>query len=163
MAAPVTTGRIDPSGIAIPEIALEDGYSSKIAFAIDPDVALFEKTVTPPAIDGGDPIDTTTMFNVTWRTFLPRALKTLDEVTLTCAYDPVCYTQLLSLININGSITVEFADGTTLDFWGFMRRFEPQQLVEGTHPEANVTIRPSNWDSALNVEAGPALTETAGT
>jgi len=25
MAAPVTTGRIDPSGIAIPEIALEDG------------------------------------------------------------------------------------------------------------------------------------------
>lgn len=42
---------------------LGDGFSTKIAFAADADVSLWEKTVTPPGVDGGDAVDTSTMHN----------------------------------------------------------------------------------------------------
>jgi hypothetical protein len=101
MGAPTVTARVDPPGIK-----LDDGHSTTFAFSADANVNLWEKTVTPPGIDGGDEIDTTTMHNNTWRTRAPRQLKTLTEMSCTCAYDPVVYTELLALINVRQSITV---------------------------------------------------------
>lgn len=158
MAAPSASARVDPSGIK-----LKDGYSSLITFARDTNAALWEKTVTPPGVDGGDAIEQTTMHNDDWRTFAPRSLKTLTEHTFTAAYDPVFYTDVLSLVNFEDTITVTFPDGSTLAFFGYLKMFEPGELVEGEQPEATVTIVPTNWDSANDVEAAPVMTSVAGT
>lgn len=158
MAAPATTARATPDGRY-----LKDGYQTLIAPAADPDVAFWEKTVTPPGMDGGDAIDNTTMHNETWRTMRSRALVTLTDMTLTVAYDPDIYDEALALLNVETSWTVHFPDGSTLDFYGFLRLFEPQDMSEGEQPEANITISPTNFDVTNNVEAGPVMTEVAGT
>lgn len=158
MAPPATTARIAPAGIK-----LDDGFSTQVAFAKDANVSFWEKTVQPPGLDGGDAIETTTMFNAAWRTMGARQLKTLTEASIVAAYDPDVYNNILALVNVEGDITVHFPDGSTLDFFGYLRVFEPQDCEEGAQPEANITIQPTNFDPVNFVEAAPVLTSVSGT
>jgi hypothetical protein len=158
MASPETTVRIEPDGIDLP-----DGFSAKIAFAADPDISIWEKTVTPPGLDGGDSIDTTTMHNSIWRTKRARSLVTGTDAQVTCGYDPDCYDEILAILNVEGSITVAFPDGSTYDFFGYLQKFEPSALQEGTYPEATLTIVQTDYDPVNHVEAGPIMTEVPGT
>ena len=159
MANPTTTSRATPGGIV-----LADGYQTLIAFARDPDVSFWEKTVAPAGLDGGDAIDVTTMHNAAYRTMRARSLITLSEFETVAAYDPNVYNNIIdNLLNQEGSITCLFPDGSTLDFYGYLRVFEPSANVEGTQPEATITITPTNYDPVNDVEEGPVLTEVAGT
>ena len=158
MGTPTTTARSTPQGIR-----LDDGFSTLIAFAADPDVSFWEQTVQPPGLDGGDPIETTTMHNENLRTMSSRALKTMTPMTTTAAYDPNVYNNLNSLINVETSITVIFPDGSTLAFFGFLQKFEPQELKEGEQPLASITIVPTNIDPSDGSEAEFVLNSAAGT
>lgn len=158
MPAPAATDRQTPSGIY-----LENGHSTKITFARDPDISFWEKTVTPPGIDGGDAVETTNMHTVRWRSKKPRTLKTLTDMTTTVQYDPALYNQIVDLINVEDTITVEFPDGSTLAFYGFLQKFEPGELSEGAPPEATITIVPTNTDLNASTEQAPVLTSVAGT
>ena len=161
MSVPAAGTRATPDGII-----LADGFSSKIIIGLtdQDDIEFWEKQITPPAIDGGDAVEQTTMWNATWRTKLPRDLITLDDVVCTVAYDPVVYNEIInSVININTTITVYFSDGSTLAFFGYLKRFEPSALVEGEQPEATVTFVATNIDpDDVTVEAGPTMVEVAG-
>ena len=156
MAPPTPTPRVESSGIP-----LGDGFSTKVTFAADSNVALWEKTVQAVGYEGGDPVETTTMFNVLYRTMRARKLITLTEHKFTCAYDPLCYTELKSLINIETTVTITFGDGSTIAFFGYLRAFEPGDIEEGSQPEADVTIQPTNWDGSA--EQAPVINEIAGT
>lgn len=158
MANPTTTPPGTPPGRM-----LKDGFKTRITFASKPNVRLWIKTAKPPGLDGGDAIEQTTMHNDNWRTFAPRSLKTLTEVKAKCAYNPAVYDQIAALINVEDSITALFPDGSTLDFFGFLQKFEPSDHEEGKQPEAEVTIRPTNWDYTNNVEAGPNYKTAGGT
>ncbi len=152
------TARQTPSGIH-----LEDGHGTLVTFAADPDVSLWEKNVTPPGVDGGDAIEQTTMHNTTWRPMAPRQLKTLTEFEMTCAYDPGVITQLVSLINVETTVTVTFNDGTTWAFYGFLKSFEPEELSEGEQPTASCTVVPTNRDPTTGAESGPVIASVPGT
>ena len=158
MTAPVVTARQAPTGIR-----LDDGHPTFFAFAADPDVSFWEKTVTPPGMDGGDPVDIVTMHNVRWRTKGSRQLMDLTDCSATVAYDPIIYEQALALVNVETSITIHFPDGTTYSFYGFLRTFEPQEINEGEQPEANITITPTNKDPVTGEEEDPVLVNAAGT
>lgn len=159
MAAPADTTRGTPTGLR-----LDDGYSTKLAFARDPTICFWEKTVKPPGVDGGDAIDTTTMHNTTYRTMAARALITLTESSLTVAYDPNVYNTIITnLLNQEGAITVHFPDGSKLSFFGYLRTFEPNDCAEGEQPTATINITPTNYDPVNGVEAAPVLTSVAGT
>lgn len=158
MAAPVPTTRQTPYGIK-----LKDGYRTLFTFAADPDVSFWEKTVKPPGLDGGDAIEQTTMHNEDYRTFAPRSLITMTESSMTAAYDPAVLTQIMALINIETTITISFADGSTWAFFGFLKSFETNELQEGEQPNASVSIVCTNFDPTNKVEAGPALASVAGT
>lgn len=157
MAAPTPTARQTPTGLR-----LTDGHSTKITFARSPAISLWEITVKPPGIDGGDEIDTTTMHNVLWRTRQPRQLRTLTESTFTAAYDPNVYNTILSNLNVNDQITCRFPDGSTLAFWGYLKAFEVNDHTEGEQPEATVTIVPTNQDDD-GAEQAPVMTSVSGT
>ncbi len=155
--APTPTARAAPSGIR-----LEDGHSTLITFSLDTNVEIWEIEVKPPGLDGGDPINTTTMHNVLFRTMSHRALQTLTECTSTCAFDPIAYDSLRAMINRDQTITITFPDESTLCFYGFLQKFEPTGLKEGEMPTASVSVCPTNKDSG-GVEQAPVLSNVAGT
>ena len=142
---------------------MDDGYRTLVAFNADPDISFWEKTVTPPGLDGGDAVDTTTMHNDRWRGKGPRYLIEMTEFSMTAAYDPDIYNQILNLINVETTVTVHFPDGSTLAFYGYLRAFEPDSIEEGTQPEATITVVPTNQDPTTGSEEAPVLTSVAGT
>ena len=152
MAAPAHTTRSTPVGEF-----LKDGYQALIAFAADPDVSCWEKSVKPPGVDGGDSINITTMHNVTYRTMSSSPLKTLTEATSKVAYDPALYPQIVALINVEGAITVHFSNGDKLSFFGYLKSFEADDMSEGTQPEATIAIVPTNYEPVAGVEAAAVL------
>lgn len=139
---------------------IDDGYQTLVSFEADPLVSFWEKSVTPPGLDGGGEVDTTTMLNTTYRTRNPKALITMSNATLTAAYDPSVYQNILSLVNVNTLITITFPDGSTLAFWGWLNSFKPGELAEGSQPTAEVEIIPSN-QNASGTETAPVYTPAA--
>lgn len=158
MAAPVAAARVTPLGIM-----LENSHSTKIAITADPDISFWEVDVTPPGIDGGEPIDVTTMHNTSVRTRAPRALKDFTEGQTTVGYDPNIFNNALAVVNVETTITVHFPDGSTLAFFGYLRTFTPAGMSgDGTFPTATVVFTPTNRDSSGS-EQSPVLTSVAGT
>jgi hypothetical protein len=158
MAAPATTAISTPQGIK-----LCDGFAAIIMFARDTDLSLWTKTLTPPSFDGGDEIDTTDMHQTLYKTKCPRSLIEVGEISFTASYDPNVYVDIASVINWNDSVTIHFPDLSTLDFYGYLKMFEIQELSEGSQPEANCTVICTNYDSSNRVEVGPVMTEVTGT
>jgi len=136
---------------------LRDGYQTLISFAADPTVLFYEKTVTPPGIDGGGEIDQTTMLNSAWRTRSPKALATMTNTSTTVSYNPGCYPEVVALVNINTLITVTFPDASTTNFWGWLNTFTPGENVEGEQPTAEIDII-SSLLNASGVETAPTFT-----
>jgi hypothetical protein len=137
---------------------LMDGFKTLITFASAPTVKFYEKRITPPGASMGGPNDTTTMRNTAWRTRQPKKLKTLDNATATVSWDPIVYSTVVNtLLGLVDSITITFPDGSTLQFYGWLDEFRPNEITEGEQPTATVTICPSN-QTAVGVEAAPVLT-----
>jgi hypothetical protein len=157
MAAPTPSSRSTPAGLI-----LKDGYQSFITFASAPNISFWERKIKPPGLDGGDKIDITTMFNSDWRTFFPRSLVTLTPASVTALYDPNLYNTILNTLNILDTVTVRWSDGSTLAFFGWLRKFEPGELSEGAPPECTIEVEPSNMDSS-GVERAPVMTSVSGT
>ena len=136
---------------------LEDGYQSVITLAEAPTIALWEKAVTPPGMEGGEKVDVTTMHNDKVRTYAPRSLKEVTDSSMTCGYDPAVLADILAQINVKQQITVHFPDGSSWTFWGYLKNFLPGSLEEGTHPTAQCTIVTTNTNDA-GVESEPEYT-----
>lgn len=158
MAAPTPTARGTPTGIA-----LREGFRVKITLALSATISFWEKSVDPPGVDGGPPVDQTTQFNTQYRTRWPRVLIDLSTITIPDAsYDPNLYSTILTVINQNTVITVTFADGSTLAFFGYLQSFNPNLMRDGEQPTCTITIVPTNLDNSY-VEQAPVLTSVAGT
>jgi hypothetical protein len=127
---------------------MDDGFSTTIDFSGFPTLTLvmWEKTVTPPGVDGGGPNETTTMRNTALRTNAPKKLKSMTEGSATVAYDPAIYPTLFAMINVNQLITINYPDGSSIAFWGWLNSFEPGEIVEGEQPTADLNFQCSNQD-----------------
>lgn len=158
MGAPTLVTRTLPVGFK-----MADGLKTTVALQNVPGLRVWELTVKPPAIDGGDPIDTTTMHNVAWRTKDAKHLKTLMPHTTKNMLDPDVISDLIAQVNINQSITVAFPDHTTLTYYGYMQKAEFSDFKEGERPEVDITWVPTNWDPVAFAEQGPVLAQAAGT
>ena len=140
---------------------INDGFSTTIEFTGGTSglTVFWEKEVAPPGISAGGPNDTTTMRNTTYRTMAPKNLKTLTDSTITVAYDPDIYTEMVSLVGVNQLIVVTFPGAETLSFWGFIDSFTPGNIVEGEQPTADILIVPTNQNNS-DVEVAPAIGNT---
>lgn len=142
---------------------LDDGFATTIEFSeADSDFVLqVEETgVTPAGIDGGEPIDTTSMRRTTWRTAKPRQLKTLTPITEIVKYDPAAMATLLAMINVNQQITTTYPDDKTSIIWGYVKSATPQENREGQLPLMTIVIQPTNQNNS-GVETAPSGTAWA--
>jgi len=159
MGTPTVTALGTPSGKM-----LRDGYSTRIAFSLNATIELWIKTVKPPSMEGGDPVDQTTMHNATFKTKIPQSLIDVGESTFKCAYDPNAYSSIQSLINAKtGCVTFQFADGSTVSVFGYLKTFDPAEIAQGQQPEATCTIVTTNIDPSDWSEAAPHIVSVSGT
>jgi hypothetical protein len=137
---------------------MDSGFAVVISFASNPTIKLYQKDVTPPGIDGGGVIDTTTKENTTWRTAYVKALMSMTEGSLTAAYDPAVYSEIIAMINVNQLITVTFPDAATVVFYGALTTFEPSSTSQedDEQPTADCTISPTLQD-ATGAETAPVI------
>ncbi len=134
---------------------LTDGYQSVIHFNIFTvngiaDGAFFrEKTVKPPDLDGNGMLDTTTMRNVTFRSYQPKKLLGMSGA-MTCAvqYDPGIYNALVGIVFLNkvDFIHIRFPDDSQIKFFGWIGKFDPKALKEGEFAEADIEVYVSHQD-----------------
>lgn len=141
---------------------LTDGFPTQFGFVdLDPvmGIILYEKSLKAFGIDGGGPNDTTTMRTLRWRTRQSKKLVTLTEMTMTCAYDPACFTELVDVVQLNSLLALYWPDGSGVEFWGWIDSFNPNDVAEGAQPEAEVTVCPSNQDNDFQ-EVAPVYDPT---
>lgn len=103
-----------------------------------------ERDFTPPGLAGGGSIETSTMRNSRLRTFAPKSLKTLTEMSGACMYDPYALFQVFTAINIVLLFAVLFPDAATMSFYGWFDELTPQSHKEGDFPLANFKVIPGN-------------------
>jgi hypothetical protein len=150
MPPPAPTARVTPTAKKP-----GSGYKILITFALDPDIEIWEKTVKPSGMDGGDPIDTTTQHNNVVRTKAPRALIESTDITITCTYNPIALGSIRAILNKETTITTAWWDGSTYAQYGFARTFEPGDVAEDGQPEGTLTVSITNQDPTTGaVEEG---------
>lgn len=149
MAAPSSTTRAAPSGTR-----LYEGYKTLITFALDSNIALWEDTVKPFGFDGGEKVDITTMHNTSVKQYIPQTLIDITDGEMEVAYDPAELANIRAAINRRDTITVRFASGQRWAMYGYLQKFDPQQIQRGQMPKATVSFVATNLDSS-NAEQVP--------
>lgn len=129
---------------------IKDGFGIQVAFAghnfsltIDPD------SITPPGLEGGDPIDTSTQSNVKFRTKHPKSLIEVTNPRFRAFYDPAALSAIHAAINDNVAITFTYPNtgAGTLVVQGFLKTFNPSEFKEGEPPTAECEIEITNENS----------------
>ena len=116
--------------------------------------------ITPPAWDGGDAIDITTLGNTEFRTKMAQTLKDVGECSFTVHYDPSVFAA--APINKNGTVVITIPNWGSLTFKGYLRSLTPQALVVGDAARMDGTIVVTNT-TISGVGASRVITETAPT
>lgn len=158
MAAPTVTARSTPTGYW-----LDNGFRTKITFALDVDVSLWEMTVTPAGLENGEPIPQDSMWNTTWRIKRARELLELTPSQMTFLFDPDMRQQIQSFCGQETTITETLPDGSQVAYYGYLRSVTFQPLTPGQPGQGTAVIQPTQWDKTNKVEAGPTFVNVSGT
>jgi hypothetical protein len=150
---PAATTRTAPTGKR-----QKDGFKTTVAFAGAPGFTMWEKSLTPPAIDGGGAISLADMFATTWRVKAAKSLKEMGDISGSAHYNPATYTDAMAQTNVEQAITILFPSGHQLSFYGFLDKFTPGENAEGNESTCSFTIVVTNRDPLTDLEAGPVLT-----
>lgn len=142
---------------------LKDGLGVLITIALDTDIEFYEYNVAPPGFTADPPIKTTTHFNTAFHTFAAAKLSKMEDVKLKVLYDPIVYDSIMAVLNKETTITITFPDGATIAFYGYLMSFIPAGLVQGTVPDADITIVSTCADPLTGCEEGPVVSAGSGT
>jgi hypothetical protein len=93
----------------------------------------------------------------------PAGIKMDNGYRTLVTFDPILYTAMLALINVETTVTVRFPDTSTLAFYGFLKSFTPGEFVEGEPPTVDLEVVPTNQDPTSGDEEAPVLTNVPGT
>ena len=141
-----------------------DGYSTIVQILEAPDdveivTYLRARTVKMPAMNGGTPIDTHTMYNQRVVTKAAQGLVEYDDMTMQCQYDIQAYATIdTNVLNQNKYYNVLLPDGSAFQFWGCLYKFDPAELRKGEFPLAEVTVALLNRVGTTGTETGPTVT-----
>jgi len=142
---------------------IDNGFSTTMSFAANPTIEFYEIEVQPPGWEGGEPIPTSTMRNLTLHTFSPGALITMTPIAISAAYTAGAFhltTGIKPMINVNQLVKVTLPNGATIDFWAFLKNFIPPSHAINTRPMAAMTVQPTNTNT-VKVETLPIYTPAA--
>lgn len=139
---------------------MKDGLKTTLTMQNYPALDLAEKEVKPIGFDGGEEIDTTTMFNAHYRSAAPRRLIKGTPCTIKASYDNDVTPVLLGQINAEQSFTETYPNGSTFCWYGYLKSAEKEVMKEGEQPTYNLTIVPTFADPTTGAETAPVFTNS---
>lgn len=116
--------------------------------------------ITPPAWDGGDAIDITTLGNTAVKTKMAQTLKDIGEVAFSCHYDPSIFAS--APINVNSTVAITIPNWGTITLKGYLRSLTPQALTVGDAAKMDGSITVTNT-TITGTGANRVITETVPT
>lgn len=123
------------------------GYNIQVSFSLLEGVTLHCKSVTPPSMEAGEPIDVTTNSTVGLKAYVAPDLAEPGEMSFTAAYDPAMDTQVKAILGKKGITTItygECSNRATSESYQFedtyIKSWAPQAMTMGTMPEVQITI-----------------------
>jgi hypothetical protein len=116
-------------------------------------IGLWEVSVTPVALSGGDKVNIGNQYNSRYETFVPQKLITVGDMQMTVQYDPDAYDEISQAINDNTTITIHWPNGDRLAFYGFLKDFTPGEVSRTGNPTATAVISATMFDPVNFVEA----------
>jgi hypothetical protein len=140
----------------------KDGFGVRIMLQTS-GITFQEKGVTPPGVDGQDPVSISHNAKVSYVEKLARALKELTPASGTVVYDPAQISTITSAINVHQVIWVSFKEGDAVAFYGFLRKFEPEEMQDGEQPTASIELVPCGVNAAGTEEGLLYYTTTTTT
>lgn len=149
------TARTAPTGKK-----MKNGWRTTFTLQNKPGLDIFEKEVKPVGYDGGDAIDTSTMWNNQVHTYAARKLIKGTDCSVKGAFDPDVYPDLLTQINSEQIITNTFPNGATICWYGFLKSAEPDSLKDGAQPDFNLVFVPTFTDPVTQAEVPPLFTNS---
>jgi hypothetical protein len=159
MAAPTPAAYQAPTGRR-----LSTGHRTTITFTADPTISFFYGDVTPPGLEGGDPIMLKSQSSTEWRMKAARRLKEVTDSTAMVGYDPaLTMAEVADLINVETTVTFHYPDGAQMAFYGYLKSFIPGTNTDEEEPEATITIVATLRDPSTCLEEGPVWVEGTGT
>ncbi len=117
-------------------------------------------SITPPAWDGGDAIDITTLGNQEFRTKMAQTLKDIGECSFDCHYDPSVFAG--APINKDATIVISIPNWGALTFYGYLRSLTPGSMEVGAAPTMSGTITVTNTEIS-GTGSGRVITEKGPT
>ena len=115
---------------------------------------LYCKSMALPGIEGGDPIDVTSLQTTKFTAKVPGDLGNIPDLTLSAMFDPSDYTKVMAVVNSARTITFTLAATTntalngvgnrteakTISAYGWVCDFIPQDAKTGEVPEAQLKL-----------------------
>lgn len=126
---PTPTPRVKPVG----EIPMEANHRIMLTHSAAPDLPLWEVSITPPGLEGGEAVDMTNQFAEKFRQKAARVLQELTDGKLTALYCPGTLRQLSdTIINVEGIITVSMPTDPRFGFAfpGYFKNAKPSDINE---------------------------------
>ena len=112
-----------------------------------------------PGVDGGEPIDVTTLCNTAWITKQAPKLKEVPNWTASLLYIASEYDNIIALINVNSVCVITVPTVATITFYGYIKSFIPQQTGKGAVASANAEFVVSCVKTTDSAETGPVVAE----
>jgi len=126
----------------------DDGFGTRISVTANATHTFFETSVTPMGFEGDDPVEQTSNANAKFRSFAPGALITKSSATVTVYYEKDKAAVIYADIQVAGTITTTFEDGSAITDNGWIQSFVPDEQSGGERPTATLTLAWEGEDSA---------------
>lgn len=127
----------------------DDGFGTRVSIAAaSATITFIETEVTPIGFEGDDPVEQTGNSNTAFRSFAPGALVTKTPVTATVYYDKSQTEAIEAALQVSGTITVTFEDGSKITDTGWLQSFVSDSQTAGERPTATITIALEGESSA---------------
>jgi len=91
--------------------------------------------LTPPSVDGGDPISTTLLATTDFHTKMAPELKDIGNIQFTAEYQPDVI--LTAPYGQPGNIAIYFPGQGTMTFRGYLKNFNPDSLKPGERSQGS--------------------------
>lgn len=137
---------------------LSESVGATITFASYTSVKFYVKSMSPPNVDAGTPIQTTLLANTKYHTFTTPKLITIGDFNATVSYNSDAMVDAITFVGQNQLITFTWPDGFTWTFYGAIMKFMPGELTPGTQPTATITVHPTMEHPTTLAETAPIYT-----